>query len=123
MVFDAEIVGAAPGGGATGASPGPGARLVQPRFGPGGEPENAAEVLASLRALPEALAGLRRQSPGLAAAADAGDLEAFSRALGQIGKGQVEEQRRRREELELLQADPLDPTAQARIAQNIAQHN
>lgn len=123
MVFDAEIVGATPGGGAAGASPVPGASLVQPRFGPGGEPENAAEVLASLRALPEALAGLRRQSPSLAAAADTGDLEAFSRALGQIGKGHVEEQRRRREELELLQADPLDPTAQARIAQNIAQQN
>ena len=128
MVFDADLVqasGAAGAGAAAdaGAGAGAGASLVEPRFGPQGQPENSAEVLASLRAAPEALARLRLQNPGMAAAVEAGDVENFTRALGQIGKAHEAERRRRQEELELLQADPFDPEAQARIAKSIQQKN
>lgn len=84
------------------------------------DPNDPEEVRRHFLSHPTELAMLRQQNPPLAQALESGDAELFRQVL----ERQVRELRDgERERIRMLNADPLDPDNQNRIAQDIQQRN
>lgn len=84
------------------------------------DPHHPDVIRRHLLSHPAELALLRQRNPPLAHALDSGDQQVFRDALECYRRRVAEVERQR---IRMLNADPLDPTVQARIAQEIQQRN
>ncbi|XP_071945805.1 protein DDI1 homolog 2-like isoform X2 [Antedon mediterranea] len=91
-------------------------RTMQPRV----TSPNPALLRDSLLANPDQAALLKQRNPRLADALTSGSLEKFTNELERQRKEQAD---RDREHIRMATADPMDPSAQEKIAETIKQHN
>jgi DNA damage-inducible protein 1 len=87
---------------------------------PQGNPDDPETIRQHFLNHPYELARLRQQNPPLAEALLSGDRERFHDALARQRRAMRDAERER---IRILNADPLDPTYQAKIAQDIRQRN
>lgn len=87
---------------------------------PRSDPDDPEQVRLHFLSHPSELAMLRQQNPPLAAALESGNAETF-RSMLQSHTRAVREIERQR--IRMLNADPMDPETQQRIAQDIQQKN